>query len=208
MRPELPPPSASADDAARERTLINRARAGDEAAFGELMANHHAALHRVVRAILRHDHDADDACQDAWVTAWRRLPDYRGEAALATWLRAIAVRRALDALRRRRGWLARFLPFQRDPEDRAGAPEPTAPDDSRASVLAAESAVRLTRALAILPPRLRATLALREIEGLPYEEIARTLECPVGTVMSRLHKARRLLTRHLQENPSDADSPP
>jgi RNA polymerase sigma-70 factor (ECF subfamily) len=82
-------------------------------------------------------------------------------------------------------------------------PEPAAPDDSAAEALAAERRARFEHALAALPVRLRVPLALREIEGLSYAEIALALNCPTGTVMSRLHQARRLLLKKL-----NAASPP
>lgn len=124
------------------------------------------------------------------MSVWDQLPKFRGEAQFTTWLHPIAVRRALDHLRRRRRWYARFLPF-----DTGTGPEPVAaaPEDSPVS----DRAAAAQRALDGLPPHQRAVLALRELEGLSYDEIAAIMQIPAGTVMSRLYHARRGLARKL-----------
>jgi RNA polymerase sigma-70 factor (ECF subfamily) len=204
--PEPRPPGdaeRAALDAA-DAALIARARTGDEPAFGELMQTHYPATFRLVLAIVRHEHDARDVCQEVWLTVWKTLPKYRGEARFSTWLHPIAVRRAIDHLRKRRRWFDRFLPFASSADDFPGAPEAAAPDDTAADLQAAESRARYERALATLSPRLRAALVLREVEGLSYDEIALALDCPVGTVMSRLHQARQRLAHTLRSLPPDS----
>ncbi|MFH1497182.1 MAG: sigma-70 family RNA polymerase sigma factor [Verrucomicrobiota bacterium] len=181
--------------------LIARARTGDQAAFGELMQLHYELTFRTVLAIVRNEHDARDLCQDIWLKVWQDLPAYRGDAKFTTWLHPIATRRAIDHLRKRRRWFDHFLPFLRndDSDDRTpAAPEPAAPDDTRDALQQAEAADRYERALAALPPRHRAVLAMRELQGLAYEDIAHALRCPVGTVMSRLYTARRRLAQKLK----------
>jgi RNA polymerase sigma-70 factor, ECF subfamily len=202
LNPSPPSPSdpAEPDLAARDASWIALARDGDERAFGELMQAHYPATFRLVVAILRHEHDARDVCQEVWLTVWKTLPAYRGDARFSTWLHPIATRRAIDHLRKRQRWFSRFLPFSSGPEDRVGVPEPAARDDTPAELAAAERRAIFEKALAELPPLLRAALALREIEGQTYEQIAHALDCPVGTVMSRLHKARQLLARKLQSS--------
>lgn len=205
-----PRPLAAADTAdpaalaATDAALIARARTGDETAFGELMQTHYPSTFRLVLAIVRHEHDARDVCQEVWLTVWKTLPNYRGDSRFTTWLHPIATRRAIDHLRKRRRWFDRFLPFASSTDEFPGAPEPAAPDDTAADVQAAESRARYERALATLSPRLRAALVLREVEGLSYDEIALALDCPVGTVMSRLHQARQRLARTLRSLPSDS----
>jgi len=115
----------------------------------------------------------------------------------------IAVRRAIDAMRKRQKWVHRFLPFlaERD-ETVAAAPEPAATDgDPRDASEKTERTERFERALAALPEKHRSVLVLREVEGLSYEEIAQTINCPPGTVMSRLFNARRLLAQKLENLP-------
>lgn len=196
-RPRLRPiVSATApDSAADDRELAARAQAGDESAFGELMRKHHERVFRLVYAVVRHEHDAREVAQDVWLGVWRQLPGYRGDAKFTTWLHPIAVRRAIDHSRRQRRWFSRLLPFG-DP-DRGGVPEPAAPEPSAGDERRDERIAQLRRAIEALPPRQRAVLALRELEGLSYEEIAAATKIPVGTVMSRLHHARRLLAQKL-----------
>lgn len=186
--PETPSPPP-------EQDLLRRAQAGDETAFGELMQLHYPAVFRLVQGIVRHEQDARDVCQEVWLTAWRRLGDFRGESKFTTWMHPLAVRRAIDHLRKRRRWYERFLPFD------AVAPGAMAEPDETAAAEPTERTRHLRAALDALPPRQRAVLALRELEGLSYEEIAAAVKIPVGTVMSRLYHARRLLAQKLGMKP-------
>jgi len=175
--------------------LVLRARGGDEAAFGELVQSNYEPVFRLVYSIVRNEHDARDVCQDVWVAAWRAIGSFRGDAKLTTWLHPIAVRRSIDHLRSRKRWVARFLPFLS-----GDGMEPPGEDDApgpREALEASERTKRFERAIASLPPKHRAVLALREIEGLSYDEIATTMKLRPGTVMSRLHNARRLLARKI-----------
>lgn len=200
----MTPTEETTDQAA----VLRRAQSGDAAAFGILFREHHAATLRLIRAIVRDAHAADEVSQDAWLTVWNKLPGFRGDAAFTTWLHAIAVRKAIDHLRRRRGFLARFLPFlARDAEAGAeGVAEEAVPSGDPAPDAALESAerrARFERALAAVPPKHRAVLVLREVEGLSYEEIAATLHLRPGTVMSRLFHARRILASKWKSQPCD-----
>jgi len=176
--------------------LLRRAQAGDEAAFGVIMRTHYERTFRLVCAIIHHEADARDVCQEVWLTIWKQLGTFRGDARFTTWLHPIATRRALDHLRKRRRWFDRFLPFDTG-GDSAAAPEPAITDDASQQLEGSENVARVRAALARLPPKHRAVLALRELEGQSYEEIARAVGIPVGTVMSRLHHARRLLAEKL-----------
>lgn len=187
-----------------EGELLARARTGDEAAFGELVRSHYEPVFRLVYSIVRHEQDARDVCQEVWVSVWKKLHTFRGDARFSTWLHPIAVRRSVDHLRRRQKWYARYLPFAGGEEDvEAAVPEPADPSDPRRELEQAERDGRFERALALLQPNHRAVLALREVEGLSYDEIAKTLHCRPGTVMSRLYHARRQLVRKLGELPCD-----
>lgn len=187
-----------------EAELIRRAQAGDEAAFGDIVRNHYEPVFRRVASILRNEHDARDVSQEIWVAVWRTLKDYRAEAKFSTWLYAIATRRAIDHLRKRQRWFSRFLPFLGNSENAEMTIEPPSPAPGpRDQLEAKERDDRFERAIASLPPKLRAVLAMREIEGLSYEEIAGTLDCRPGTVMSRLFNARRLLAHKLGDLPCE-----
>lgn len=115
----------------------------------------------------------------------------------------IAVRRAIDHLRSRQRWFSRFLPLLGQGEEPGGAGgiEPASDSDPRQEMEKSESADRFERALASLPPKHRAVIALREIQGLSYDEIAQTLGCRRGTVMSRLFNARRRPAKKLKDLP-------
>lgn len=198
--------SASVSDVTATSTevapaLLNRARSGDETAFGEIMRANYERIFRLVYAIVRNEHDARDVCQEVWLTVWRELPNFRGDAKFSTWLHPIATRRSLDHLRKRRRWFDRFLPIAVDDDTIESAPEPTAVDDTRESTETTDRKAQLKRVLDSLPPKLRAVLALREVEGLSYDEIARATGIPAGTVMSRLYHARRLLAQKLKDLP-------
>jgi len=175
--------------------LLRRAQAGDEAAFGAIMRSHYERTFRLVYSIVRHEADARDVCQEIWLTVWRELPKFRGEAKFGTWLHPIATRRSLDHLRKRRRWFDRFLPFDTGDATVASAPEPATTDDAGQQAEDRDRKATLQTAIAALPPKLRAVLALREVEGLSYAEIAQATAIPTGTVMSRLYHARRLLAQ-------------
>lgn len=195
MRAEDPHP----DDAG----LVARAQGGDQAAFGALMRRHHEAVFRTVYAIVRNEHDARDVSQEAWVKVWRELGTFRGEARFTTWVHPIAVRKALDHLRKRRRWYDRFLPFASEVADDTvpAVAEPATEHTARDEAEGGERRAGVRQALDALSPKHRAVLALRELQGLSYEEIAAELKLPVGTVMSRLHHARRHLAQKIKESP-------
>jgi RNA polymerase sigma-70 factor (ECF subfamily) len=180
--------------------LLRRAQGGDEAAFGIIMRAHYERTFRLVCAILHNEADARDVCQEVWLTVWKQLPTFRAESRFSTWLHPIATRRALDHLRRRRRWFDRFLPFGTGDDNAVEVAEPATTDNASNRAESNETIARVRAALASLPPKHRAVLALRELEGLSYEEIAKATGIPAGTVMSRLHHARRLLAEKLRDS--------
>ena len=179
--------------------LLRRAQAGDEAAFGVIMRAHYERTYRLVCAILHNEADARDICQEVWLTVWKQLATFRADSRFSTWLHPIATRRALDHLRKRRRWFDRFLPYGTGDENAVEVAEPATTENSGSLAEGNETVTRVRAALASLPPKHRAVLALRELEGLSYEEIAQATGIPVGTVMSRLHHARRLLAERLKD---------
>ena len=186
-----------------ESELLRRAQAGDEDAFGELVRAYYERIFRTVVGVMRDEHEARDVCQEVWITVWKNLATFRGDAKFSTWVHPIAVRRAIDSLRKRKKFLHRFLPFLAERDDNVAAvPEPAATEgDPRDASERTERTERFERALAALPEKHRSVLVLREVEGLSYEEIAQTINCPPGTVMSRLFNARRLLAQKLENLP-------
>ena len=196
-----------------EREWVARARTGDEEAFGMLMRTHYDPVFRLVNSMLRDEHSARDVCQEIWLTVWKHIGSFRGDAKFSTWVHPIATRRAIDHLRGRKRWLNRFIPFLSDTsegtaEESGGdrvvaAAEATEASDPRQDLEQHEKTARFERAIASLPPKHRAVLALREIQGLSYDEIAENLGIARGTVMSRLFHARRLLVQKLGDQPCE-----
>ncbi len=168
------------------------------------MRTNHAVVYRVVYSVVRNEHDARDICQEVWLKVWNELPKFRGDAKFSTWVHPIAVRKSLDLLRKRRRWYDRFLPFASAVDEdspHAAVPEPSTDTTARDGAEGNERVAQLHRGLDALPPNHRAILVLRELEGLSYEEIAAAVDVPIGTVMSRLFHARRLLAKKLKESP-------
>ena len=194
-----------------ERELVQRAQGGNEDAFGTLMRSHYEPVFRLVHSMLRDEHSARDVCQEVWLTVWKNLGSFRGDAKFSTWVHPIATRRAIDHLRGRKRWFNRFIPFMSDAGDAAdpdsggdrvaAAPEAVAESDPRQELEKDESKARFERAIHSLPPKHRAVLALREIQELSYDEIAKDLGIARGTVMSRLFHARRLQAQKLGDQP-------
>jgi RNA polymerase sigma-70 factor (ECF subfamily) len=196
-----------------ERELVARAQAGNEDAFGTLMRSHYEPVFRLVNSMLRDEHSARDVCQEIWLTVWKNIASFRGDAKFSTWLHPIATRRAIDHLRGRKRWFNRFIPFLSDTSEAVGeesggdriaaAAEAVAESNPRQDLEHQERNLRFERAIASLPPKHRAVLALREIQGLSYDEIAENLGIARGTVMSRLFHARRLLVQKLGDQPCE-----
>ena len=164
----------------QDEALVRRAKAGDREAFGRLMDRFQAPVYRVVRGILSDAADAEDVAQEAFLRAFESLKKFRGESGFFTWLYRIAVNEALRARKRRT-----FAPIEAVPETEA--PRPEVPDEDGPSLAALE------RLLGRLNDEFRAIVVLRDVEGMSYQDIAETLEIPMGTVESRLFRARREL---------------
>ena len=186
MRPDLSN-GVAVDDVA----LVARARAGDRQAFAALVQRHQAAVYRVCYRVLGHRQDAEDAAQEAFLRAYRKLATFRGESAFGTWLLRLAVNVALNERTRRRGLLRWGRPAESGDEgDRAGVGAAPGPE---AELLRAEAAAQLQRALAALRPEHRTAVVLRDLEGLSYAEVAAVLGIPEGTAKGWVRRGRARL---------------
>jgi RNA polymerase sigma-70 factor (ECF subfamily) len=174
---------------------LERARTGDLAAFQWLVQRHQQRAIMVALGLLRDREDARDACQEAFLRAWRALPRFDGQALFATWLHRIVVNVCIDRLRRTAPQLVAL-------DDVAGAL--AADDDPRHHAESHELGARISDALERLSATHRTVLLLREIEGLSYQEIAVAMGSSLGTVMSRLFHARRRMQALLVEAPAQA----
>ncbi len=171
-----------------DRALARAAAAGDLAAFEALYRRHVGRVYGVIaRLVGHHGNRAEDLTQEAFVRAWQALPEFRHEAAFATWLHRLAVNTALMELRSRRS---------RPQEDDDAALEYLGQEDSAGHATALN--LDLGRAVASLPPRARAVLVLYDIEGWTHDEIATELGMAVGSSKAQLHRARHLLRARLE----------
>ncbi|MFJ3176742.1 RNA polymerase sigma factor [Streptomyces roseus] len=176
-------PGAGAHD---DALLASRAAEGDEEAFETLVRRHGPGMLRLAAEFLGNRSEAEDAVQEAFVNAWRKLPEFRGDAGFGTWMHRIVTNRCLNTLRARR-----------PVTDIDALPEQAAPDHQSSPERAAESQAAvhaLGKAMAVLSPEQRACWILREIETMPYETIAEMVGISQEAVRARVFRARRSLT--------------
>ena len=178
--------SRPAPSAELELDLIIQAQQGDRRSFGELVRRHREGVINVVYRMCGDANLAEDAAQEAFIRAWRHLPNYRPRSPFRNWVYRIATNVALDVLR-----------CERETVDVDTLPLTTSDPGPEAIVERAERSEQVRQAVLALSPASRTVLVLREYEGLSYREIADTLEIPIGTVMSRLNYARNRLRESL-----------
>jgi RNA polymerase sigma-70 factor (ECF subfamily) len=179
--------------------LVVSARAGNRDAFGDLVVLHQRAAYRAAFAALGSPEDAEDAVQEAFVIAWRKLPGFRGEASFRTWLLTIVWRKSLDRRRMRRSWWSRLAHARIDDDaghaDARDLLDTIEHDSADPEELAQfrDLARQTRREIARLSPKLKDALLLAVSGQHTYEEIGAMLGIPLGTVKWRVAEARRLL---------------
>jgi RNA polymerase sigma-70 factor (ECF subfamily) len=175
-----------------DRALVDRARAGDLDAFGELVRKYQHRLVNYASALLSNVADAEDVTQEAFLRAYRGLARFRGASSFKTWLYQIVTNAARTHLAHRRAGVEVSGEGQAAGSEDAlpGLDDLPGPEDLESAVVRRD---RIDRALAGLPPDLRETVVLRDVEGLDYREIAAALDIPMGTVESRIFRARQRL---------------
>ena len=178
---------ADAPRGAPDGELVRRFLAGDAGAATELITRHERRVYAVCLRVLGNPDDAADAAQDAFLAMIRKLDGFRGEAAFTTWLYRVAMNVCYDHLRR-----AKRRPVLRRDED-APAPEPALDDHADAVAGAHDVAAALEQ----VPEDFRVAIVLADVHDLPYDEIAKVLDLPVGTVKSRVHRGRIALAKAL-----------
>jgi len=183
-QPEVPSPEGDAE----ERRLIDRSAAGDQEAFRQLVLRHHRLVINVAFRALGELSLAEDVAQDVFIKVHKALPSYRHDKPFKHWLHRVAANAVTDALRRRRPVVS-LDAMEQPPASGVADPQ---------DVAARHDLQRAVRhAIANLPPHYRDTIALQAFGELSYDEIARALDIPLGTVMSRLNGAKRLLRERL-----------
>lgn len=174
-----------------EALLLRRAQKGDAGAFEELMTPYEKKLYALCFRMLGNREDALDCAQDAMLRVWRAIDTYRRQASFQTWVLRIATNACLDFLRKKKVRPAVSLDSMTEagymPEDSSVGVDPQASAETAAQKEA------LAAGIARLPEELRAALVLRDVQGLSYEEVAEVLKAPLGTVKSRINRAREKL---------------
>jgi RNA polymerase sigma-70 factor (ECF subfamily) len=180
----------------QEHEWIARARAGDQAAFGRLVERYERSVYRTVYRMLRDRDEAAELTQEAMVRAWENLSRFRGDSPFAGWLSRIAIYLALNRLREKKRYVR---PEDAARHDAVIDQTPAAGPSPLNELLLREAKEALRQALAELPDEFRVPLVLRLYEDFSYEQIAEALDIPIGTVMSRLYRARERLARRVRE---------
>lgn len=194
----LPPLSARSDANDSDVMLVERAVAGDQGAFELLVIKYQRRIQRLIGRMVRDVDLVEDIAQETFIRAYRALHQFRGDAQFYTWLYRIAVNTAkkflLELKRDPTVSENAFKSNEDDDETYPAGNEPTSDETPETTLAAKEVAVAVNAALDALPQDLRQALTLREIEGLSYEEISDVMNCPIGTVRSRIFRAREAIS--------------
>lgn len=181
--------------------LVEAFRQGKPGAFEAIVRAHQARVYSFCARMLSDREEALDASQEVFLSAWRNLSGFRGDAALSTWLLRIAANRCLNRIRRRKSVVEHESPWPETPGEEGDGPafQPEGGEADRPDRFAEtrETGEILENALSRLDPGSRWIVLLSDVEGFSYEEVAALAEVPVGTVKSRLHRARMALRRML-----------
>jgi RNA polymerase sigma-70 factor (ECF subfamily) len=179
--------------------LVERVRQGDKRAFGLLVEKYRRKIGRLLSRMVRDPEEVEDIAQETFIKAYRALPQFRGDAAFYTWLYRIAVNTAKNHLATRNRSMPTVSDAVGDSEDgndeRFSATDINTPD---AELLSKQIAYAVNEAVEALPDELRTAITLREIEGMSYEDIANFMGCPIGTVRSRIFRAREAIAVKLR----------
>ena len=186
---------SSAEDA----VLVREAQHGDTGAFEELVARHRDKLYARALSMMRNEEEAIDLSQEAWVKGWQRLAQFQGESSFSTWMTRIVINLCLDELRKQKRRRAESI---EEMDEESGGVErqmPVVTINPTERLERGELRQRIDRALGQLSYEHRTVLVLHEFEEMEYKEIAKTMDCSIGTVMSRLFYARRKLAALLAD---------
>lgn len=194
MNQEVNIPGTDADLA-----LVERVKRGDKAAFDLLVLKYQSRIINLVSRFVRNHADAQDVTQDAFLKAYRALPNFRGESAFYTWMYRIAVNTAKNFLAlqvsRRTSDMEQDASEMEQIDDTAALKDIDTPEHL---LLTTEIQETVIKAIDALPEELRTAITLRELEGMSYEDIAEAMACPIGTVRSRIFRARESIDKLLE----------
>src|SRR5512144_1124394 len=182
-----------------DQQLVVRAQQGDKRAYELLVLKYQRKLSRLLSRLVRDPAEVEDVTQEAFIKAYRALPSFRGDSAFYTWLYRIAINTAknyLVAMGRRAPTSTGF--DHEEAENFEDAEQLRDTSTPEGELLGKQIAATVNRAMDALPDDLRTAITLREIEGLSYEEIAAAMDCPIGTVRSRIFRAREAIATELR----------
>jgi len=182
-----------------DQQLVERAQQGDKKAFELLVLKYQRKLERLLSRIIRDPFEIEDVAQEAFIKAYRALPNFRGDSAFYTWLYRIGINTAKNYLIGQGRKAPTTTAFDSDDaesfEDAAGLRDYNTPE---AQLMSKQIAETVNQTIDKLPEELRTAIMLREIDGLSYEEIAQIMDCPIGTVRSRIFRAREAVAEQLR----------
>lgn len=181
--------------------LVQRAQQGDERAFEALVRKYQRKVARLLSRFFRDEAEIEDVAQEAFIKAYRALPSFRGDSAFYTWLFRIAVNTAKNHLQSAQRRLQESsISLSANEDEEGGNHEDLLADISTPEneLISSQIAQIITNAIESLPPDLRMAITLREFEGLSYDEIAEIMDCPIGTVRSRIFRAREVIAERIR----------
>jgi RNA polymerase sigma-70 factor (ECF subfamily) len=196
VRTESAPESSMSGDVS-DAQLVERVQRGDRRAFDLLVAKYQHKVLKLVGRLISNPAEAEDVAQEAFIKAYRALKSFRGDSAFYTWLYRIAINTAKNALVSQGRRPVDFNLDLQDPAQYEMQSRLQESDTPERMLLTDEIRLTVQQAMQELPEDLRTAITLRELEGLSYEEIAETMECPVGTVRSRIFRAREAIDKKL-----------
>lgn len=171
--------------------LVKKAQQGDMVAFEELVARHRDKIYARAFSMMRNEEDAVDLSQEAWVKGWQRLKQFHGDSSFVTWMTRIVINLCLDQLRKHKRQRAESIEVLNEETGGVERQMPVLTVNPTERLERAELRQRIDKALGQLSHEHRTVMVLHEFEELEYKEIAKRMECSIGTVMSRLFYARR-----------------
>jgi RNA polymerase sigma-70 factor, ECF subfamily len=190
----------TAEDSESDLVLVKRVQRGDKSAFDLLVRKYQHKVVKLVLRYVRNPAEAEDIAQEAFIKAYRALPQFRGDSAFYTWMYRIAINTAKNSLASRdRSPIAYDLDLTDPEESHSVQTRLQDPDTPEGMALTEEIRGIVNSAIEALPEELKTAIVLRELDGLSYEEIAAAMECPVGTVRSRIFRAREAIDKRLRE---------
>jgi len=186
------------ESAESDLSLVERVQRGEKSAFDVLVLRYQHKVLKLVMRYIRDSMEAEDVAQDAFIKAYRALPGFRGDSAFYTWLYRIAINTAKNALVSTKRRPIDYSMDLQDPEQFEVQARMKDEETPEHLVLTEEIRETVNGAMAELPEDLKTAIVLREIDGLSYEEIAAAMDCPVGTVRSRIFRAREAIDKKLR----------